>query len=578
MRECPKILLIDVGKEVATTLRTQGHNVSSGSFGAIYEIEKAGGLVPIEFDGQLPQHTEQDIVVVDLNGWNMGGRYEPKIAEGLRQIWMSCELGEVDSRPLAALSVRDDFDRILDDGGIFVIFANIRRNISYMHAISRRGRLDGESILSSDWGFLSALEIVKTDRNHGKEIKIVEGEEAAPFRGYMQGGEFFCTLSLERIQIAGCEIAENDWLPIATNRYGDCVAAIVKPSEKQGRHGWIFILPQVLDKEAVISDLLSNYLPKICPRLFPNLLESRWVHDPKYEVSSILKVQAEINAVKVAAEKEVARLSSELEQLRVEHADWYALLSGTGDDLVQAVIRTLRRFGFTEVVDVDAEAPQRSQLREDIRIHDTSPILVVDVKGIMGHPEDAEAQQADKHTLMRMRDLKRTDLKALTIINSQRCIPPHERDLAAYRRDLIDNARQMGSGLMTTWDLCLIWRNMDACGWTSEEVKPIFYQNGRISVLPAHYKPLGSVDRVWRIAIRVVLTGAVSIGDTVAITSGKGEYREISVHSIRVDEEDKQRAEPNSNCSIGIEDSATIKKIKKGHLVYHVVRAASRGG
>lgn len=578
MREYPKILMIDVRRAVVKTLQDQGHNVSSGSFGAVYEIERRGDPIPVEPDGLLPHHTEQDIIVVDLNNPKGEPEQPTKIADGVEQLWMSCQAGEIDLRPLAAILVRKYFDRILNDGGIFVVFANVRCDVTYLKAIFNRRELNFQgSFSNSAWGFLSALDMVKTDHNHGKAIKIVDGYHAASFRGHLQGGEFFCTLALGGIDSGDYEIAESDWLPIATNRYGDCIAAIIKPSESQGRRGWIFILPQVADQAAVLGDLLSNYFPQISPQLFPNLLESRWVHDPKYEVSSILKVQAEINAVKVAAEKEVARLSSELEQLRVEHADWYALLSGTGDDLVQAVIRTLRRFGFTDVIDVDAEtsASKRSQKSEDIRIHDTSPILVVDVKGITGHPEDSETQQAEKHTLMRSRDLKRTDIRALTIINAQRCIPPHERDLVAYRQALIDNAVQMGSGLMTTWDLCLIWRNMDACGWMSEDIKPIFYQSGRIRVLPAHYEPLGRVERVWRNAIRFVPTRVISIGDIVAITSGNGEFREISVYSIRVDEEDKPQAEPNSNCSIGIEDSAAIKK---GHLVYHVVRSASYGG
>lgn len=69
-----------------------------------------------------------------------------------------------------------------------------------------------------------------------------------------------------------------------------------------------------------------------------------------------------------------------------------------------------------------------SPKREDLRIYDDSPILLVEIKGISGFPRDAAALQVAKYLAPRMREWQRTDIQGLSIINHQRNLPGLDRD------------------------------------------------------------------------------------------------------------------------------------------------------
>ena len=62
----PKILLLDMPDSASTTLRSKGFNVSCGTRGKPYEVCKSSGYGALIAKGDAPNHTEQEIVVVDF--------------------------------------------------------------------------------------------------------------------------------------------------------------------------------------------------------------------------------------------------------------------------------------------------------------------------------------------------------------------------------------------------------------------------------------------------------------------------------------------------------------------------------
>jgi hypothetical protein len=295
------------------------------------------------------------------------------------------------------------------------------------------------------------------------------------------------------------------------------------------------------------------------PTLFPFHEAQRWIHRPEYEVPKIHELEESIDKVQAETDHRIEQIRAEIEQVRTANQDWYTLLNGTGDELVAAVIRSLRRLGFEKVKDVDAEAREQGKgqdLREDIQIHDKTPVLIVDVKGVQGHPEDAEATQSVKHALIRSREFQ-GNVQPLTIINHQRNIPPHDRDRMAYRQDIIDNAVQTGLGLMTTWDLFRLLRNKEKLGWTAKDVIPIFYRTGRIEPVPEHYHLIGTVAHVWKEAFGFIPTAKVSVGSTLAVETGDL-FEEVVVGSLRIDKQQAAFADIGSNCGVAYPGAAEI--------------------
>jgi hypothetical protein len=161
--------------------------------------------------------------------------------------------------------------------------------------------------------------------------------------------------------------------------------------------------------------------------------------------------------------------------------------------LVQAVITTLNVLGFPEVIDIDAAkeaAGDDEPRREDIHILlDGHPFVLGEVKGIEGLPKEANSLQVAKYLAPRMRELARTDLRGLAIVNHQRHLEPLKRNNDdVFQRDVLVNAEEQGITLMTGWELFRLARNALHHGWAFDTVSHIFYVNGRPDIVPRHYE------------------------------------------------------------------------------------------
>ena len=126
--ERPKILLLDFDSVTKTTLQHEGYNVSVGTFGKRYKVQKSSDYTPVILEASLPNAGEQEIIVVDL------APAEPSDAargEKLRPMeeldwWAKCSNGVIDPRSRAMVMIHERFDRIYQNGGAFIIFATSR--------------------------------------------------------------------------------------------------------------------------------------------------------------------------------------------------------------------------------------------------------------------------------------------------------------------------------------------------------------------------------------------------------------------------------------------------------------------
>ena len=193
---------------------------------------------------------------------------------------------------------------------------------------------------------------------------------------------------------------EKLWVPLAKDKFGFTVAAILIREEPRAA---ILMLPQMPNFHVIAVELVRDWCARWRPHLFPFHDKQAWLHSDRYELASINQKKARIAIVRKEADAEIEKLHSENEADRKANADWYVLLNGTGDELVEAVMNTLRQLGFQDVVDMDNQARQdgtEKNLREDVQIRDRDPVLVVDIKGIVGTPADDESTQAQKHATM----------------------------------------------------------------------------------------------------------------------------------------------------------------------------------
>jgi hypothetical protein len=158
----PQILLVDMDSKVEAALKAEGYTVESGSFGAPYKVKKSDNRVPIIVEANLPNYTEQEIVIVDLIAHKIldEPKGEKQTSEGTNDWWVTCNQGIVDPRPRSMAAVQDSFDNILKHGGVFIIFAASRymQDIKYAHySMTYRELIPVSDIDYDNWSFLSVL-------------------------------------------------------------------------------------------------------------------------------------------------------------------------------------------------------------------------------------------------------------------------------------------------------------------------------------------------------------------------------------------------------------------------------------
>ena len=575
----PRIILIDIEEQALLDLQAQGYNVCSGSFGTPYRVQKSDKLSPVLMEtGILPDCTEQEIVIIDLNTGKplTQSRGEKVTTDGQNDWWVRSTTGIIDPRPRLMDRVRELFDRILSHNGVFIIFAD-EQNSQTVHwaAINQYGNLaltDAKKLYVHNWCFLeSLLTQLHVDDDSGQEITVLHND--TPISNVLwkhcEGASFSCTLRPWGLG--------DRWITLAENKYGQAVAGAVRAhTESDKPTGLVLVFPQLQNKTAFILDLLKNVLPDLSPHLFPDHEGARWVHRPEYELPKVLEKIGEIEQVQQAANARVAELERAIEQKQGSESYWYDLLTGTGDTLVAAVKRTLELLGFSVVVDMDQEieeAGTTEQKREDLQIRDTSPLLLVEVKGLTGIPKDADALQVWKYLSPRMKELEQFDIKGLSIVNHQRNIPPLERD-EPFRDDILVNARDK-FGLLTTWDLFRLLRSFVKNDWEHEQVRELFYQDGRIQPVPTHYSMIGVVEKFYKKVPAVIVpieTGQVQMGDRIAFELPV-EFYEQTVDSLQLN--DNAVDQVTHGEVAGIRTDLSSEQLKPGIRVFRIESSAS---
>lgn len=553
----------------------RGYSAASGTFGQPFKVDRSDEFIHVPLQIQAPGLTEADIVIADLRGPKPDGD-RPEIelpAPGVLSIWSRLILGAVDPRPRAMAYARSHIDRIHEHGGALIIVASARDAQPYVSSRIRSaayGNVQLEYTTDEpwdNWGLSAIVSSFHVEPDYGREIVPTDaGRHLVPDSSAWEG-HFTCTLEPPYS-------AEDRWIPLARNKYGKDIAGMLVP-HRDSNEGWSIVLPRLDRIDEVVLHLFETLLPRVAPKLFQLGGNATWPDDTPYQHPEVLNLRRKIAEVQSRAEAEVLELENLVENEGRRQQHLHTLLTGTGDDLVEAVLTTMRQLGFVDVVDVDEakrEAGQDDLKREDIHVRvDGRPTVLGEVKGIEGLPKEANSLQVAKYLIPRMKEWRTTDLRGLSVVNHQRHLPPLQRDNRnVFQGDVLANAEGQDITLLTTWDLFRIARSAAKLAWAFESVCPLFYVNGRADVVPSHYRSIGHIEAVWpqAQACAITLTGELKVGDTVAVETPV-EFEEFCVESMRLNDEDIAVGQPGER--IGIKSSGTSDLLKKGRRVFAVV-------
>jgi len=565
MYQQPKIYLIDVDKAVRESLLKHWANIGVGTLGAPYAVPPSSSWRPVIQNKKLGKFEESDLIIIDLSSKNLardstGEKHTP---EEEIDLWGKCDKGWIDARTRTSLCAKSDFNRIIDSGGVLVVFAAPDSPMEFQWASANtRGLIGGRSVSGGVWNLADPIDRLIILPESGSVINVSSNSPIGKLlEKHLDDAEFTCTISPKWSN-------DKTWTSLATNKYGSDVALITEYGD-----GLIMILPQLANKTLFIEELLHVTLPEMSPSLFPEIEKGKWTHFPEYELLHIIELEARKSEVIAEAEKELSKIEQEIATHRSANGWIHDLITSTGDELVNAVKNALSILGFERVIDVDEirDAEGKSR-REDLRVEDEEPTLIIDIKGVGGKSGDEDLMQANKHAMINMRELNKTTIQGLSIINQQRHLPPLQRDNKhPFRQEILDFAGETRLGLLTTFDLYRLVVNKQKNDWSSRWVKPLLYGHQRITATPTHYRYLGTISKVFTEFFGMhILENRVDIGDYLAV-EGDIYFEEVEIKSIQVDNIDVNSAT--------VEDRAGFKwpsnkiKLREGMRVYAISKS-----
>jgi len=563
----PKILLIDLPKELDDKLISAGFNVSSGTFGSPYKVEVSDKYQPVIPNPNLPNFSEQEIIVLDLTlphilDYPAGKKSTSK---GEEDWWAKCSLGFIDPRPYVMSWARGSFDRILNNGGTFVIFAqpHLYQNICLAKMQFDRLKIN-KYIEASTWAFLSVLSnnfITKED--HGFEI-FLQDQKLKEFyfiKEALKNAQFTATFEFDY------GYAKN-FISILKNKYGGDIGGIYFNGKTKGM---IVILPQITNKCEVVVSLVNEFLPTVSPHLFPDFKMFKWIENDEYELNSVINFKNEKMKIEKRARDELQEIDKKILREREKSGFLHEIITGSGDDLVVSVKKCLEFIGFKKVINVDEkinEQEKSSSKQEDLQIMEKSPALLLEIKGLSGLPRESDTMQVYKYISRRMKEWDRTDVRGISIINHQRNIPPLERNNSkVFTKQQIDDANSNDITLITTWNLFLLVRGMIKWNWQPEVIQDLFYRKGVLSKIPTIYLPVGRIIKYWK-KINVIEVkidkNEIQKGQRIGYVTAKGYFEEYAL-SIQV--ENKNVEEATAGEIVGIKTKYSNNIIVKNTLV-----------
>ncbi len=580
----PKILLVDIKDDSNKILKSAGFNVESGTFGTPYKVEQTAGYVPVAMTAKLPNYEEQEIVIIDLYpGKPLEKTLTKRIAKGDKAFWGKCNLGLIDSRPVATQFAQPAFERILSRDGIFVVFADnsSTTEIVFAQDSPNYGFMIDEGEFSI-WSFLNTLSssFFQTKFSNGSEINVENPNTLTGrlLNRYLEKSYFTCTLFPVKITQYSGEVTSysnrsaESWKIIAVNKYNEPVAGVFTPDENH--YGWIFIFPQIADKANFLLEFLRDVLPSSVPKLFPYSENKDWIERTEYQPTSVQELYKKVEEIEIEAKKTIEKINEAVQRKKQQVEYQNKLLTDDGDSLVKAVEQTFKVLGFTNVINVDEEYEKQGKTNsndEDLQIRDKPTSLLVEVKGVAGFPSDNDARQVTKHVPIRMREWQEFDVKALSVINHQKAIPALDRERKPFRPLILESAEQQFLGLMTTFDLYRLVRSFLKNGWKHENIKDLFLQSGYISIVPVHYEYIGVIENYWEkvgvVGIRVE-ENAIKRGDKISFELPI-EFEEMNVDSLQVENTPTEIAEVSMLA--GIKTNLPKEILKKGVRVFRII-------
>jgi hypothetical protein len=557
----PKICLVDTAPDVSDLLTQKLYDCTTATLGGDVKTPKnrAGTQTYLRPLVLLPSNLHEfHVVVVDLA--KTESIDESEACADLKNISGKTAYALVSSYPeqvfnskgFGAKRFSTEIEEVLKKESVVVIFAAENEKIHY--DLAEIGIYGAKVVDNFDCETLRLCSGIKGFKNKfGRKIELCKEETRLhSFIGkYLKDAHYEVTFSHPLVWENGASKPDQKFFPILVNATDEIVGYATFVNE-----GAVFVLPQIMRKAEFLVELFDK-LAEMFPEVFPYNGMFSWLDDGSYPLPGEVEIREKRAAIESRYLTDVAASETAIEDLKSEFSFLRVMLSGTGDELVDALREYLVWLGYTSAKAMDEHS--EDTLEEDIQIELEPGLLVIEVKGIGGTSKDKECAQISKIKNRRQEERKAWDVSALYIVNHQRYVSPKRRVNPPFTPNQIKDALLDKRGLITTYQLYNAYFDILRGLITKEDVRAQLLGFGHVKIAPPELTEIGVVNEVFqngRVVILHLNEATVSVGSKLYILKNDV-YETRNVVGLQLDGVPVDQA---SCGEFGVQADAAIKK------------------
>lgn len=562
-----RVLSIDMGQEVVDFLRKENLETYDGTFGPLVDarnVDYCWDRLPIYLEQNLPDNLHEYSVVIEDLGFE-----RKTIPYDLEQVDKQKAIADTDSsfKSLCLAKPRNVFDPVpfccfllksnfeTKKGELIkIIFQAPKYEVQYS-GIRMSNNIHSIGVFSN---YQNILDFTQKSLS-GDRVKLVNEYRLSEilFSGLENQLSYSQTFFHPSIPKNGIYDTEPNphFIPLLLNEQGDIISYVY--FEKKT---CTFVLPQIENKVVLLERLFTNCLYRNFSELFPLQTKNTWLTKKEYELPEIVQLCEEKEEARQIYENTIEQKDKSIAEIRKKYNFLYAMLTETGDSLVNNVKQYLEWLGFDNVQSMDEEVKEGEDFQEDLQIHlANNELLIIEVKGLHGTSKDNECSQISKIELRRIHERKYSNVHSLYIVNNERGKEPLKRQMPPFTETQIKDAEFSHRAMAYTYQLFNLYFEIETGIISKEEARNALFQNGLVD-FRSSFKSIGrpySYFKNNKVACIELHDTILSVGDKVYFEDDRKRLNLVEIVNIQVDCQNKQTVKDGK---VGIEFNMKIPK------------------
>lgn len=562
-----RVLSIDMGQEVVDFLRKENLETYDGTFGPFVDarnVDYCWDRLPIYLEQDLPDNLhEYSVVIEDLGFERKTIPYDLEqvdkqkaIADtdsSFKSLCLAKPINVFDPVPFCCFLLKSNFETKKGEL-IKIIFQAPKYEVPYS-GIRMSNNIHSIGVFSN---YQNILDFTQKSLS-GDRVKLVNEYRLSEilFSGLENQLSYSQTFFHPSIPKNGIYDTEPNphFIPLLLNEQGDIISYVY--FEKKT---CTFVLPQIENKVVLLERLFTNCLYRNFSELFPLQTKNTWLTKKEYELPEIVQLCEEKEEARQIYENTIEQKDKSIAEIRKKYNFLYAMLTETGDSLVNNVKQYLEWLGFDNVQSMDEEVKEGEDFQEDLQIHlANNELLIIEVKGLYGTSKDNECSQISKIELRRIHERKYSNVYALYIVNNERGKEPLKRQMPPFTETQIKDAEFAHRAMAYTYQLFNLYFEIETGIISKEEARNALFQNGLVD-FRSNFKSIGKPYDYFKnnkVACIELHDTILSVGDKVYFEDDRKRLNVVEIVNIQVDRQNKQVVKDGK---VGIEFNMKIPK------------------